>query len=450
MQTEFVVHNETQEAALRPIVHSGKRFRMLAGILALFAAAGIVAYIHQLSKGLGVTGLNNDVFWGFYFTNFIAFIGISYGGAIVSAILRLTNSDWRAPITRLAEALALVSLLIGAVFAIVDIGHPERMWELLVSASLTSPVVWDLLAITTYLAATVVFFYLPLIPDAALCRDTLSKTSNGWRRRLYTVLAAGWRGLPHQRQCLSFGIGIMSALIIPLAVSVHSVMAWSFAVTSRTGWHSTIFGPYYVVAALFSGVAAVILVTVAFRRAYHLEKFIREKQIRYLGFLMLVLGLIYSYFTFSEFLTEGYVMAEGTVALLETLLLKNYAPLFWLFVLGAGVVPVLVIANARTRTVKGLVVASAFVVASMWIKRFLIVVPPLRRGVLPSQTLPYGPTWVELTITLGALAGIPLLLMLIFRLVPVMSVYEMEEVAESGSERGAALNTQPVKESGQL
>lgn len=434
MNNEFINYEEMRETAIRQMVKAGRRSRQLTVILGILALAGLGAYGYQLLNGLGVTGMNNNVFWGFYFTDFIAFIGISYGGAIVSAILRLTGSSWRAPITRLAEAMALVSLLIGASFAIVDLGRPERLFRFILSPNFGSPVVWDLMAITTYIVATVLFFYLPLIPDLALCRDGLGNKSSGLRKKLYTALSVGWKGLPEQRRHLASGIGVISIIIIPLAVSVHSVMAWAFSVTERTGWHSTIFGPYYVVAALFSGVATVILVAAAFRRAYHLEKYIGDKQFRNLGYLMMVLGLIYLYFTLSEFLTEGYVLSEKIIPLLESLLLTNYAPLFWFFVIAAGVVPVLLIAIPKTRTTRGIIIAAILTVTGMWIKRFLIVVPTLRQAVIPSTTLPYTPTWVEILITLGALAAIPLLLILIFRIFPVISIYEMEEVALKGSE----------------
>lgn len=428
-------NEEMIEAALRPVVQKSRRFWLLAALLGAIAVIGLVAYGYQLSLGLGVTGLNNNVFWGFYFTDFIAFIGISYGGAIVSAILRLTSSSWRAPITRLAEAMALVSLLIGALFAIVDLGRPDRLWGFLVSPNPASPVVWDLVAISTYLIATVLFFYLPLIPDLAIGFRGLGNRAGKWLKRIYLFLSLGWQGLPEQRRLLATGLNIISIVIIPLAVSVHSVMAWAFSVTSRPGWHSTIFGPYYVVAALFSGVAAVILVVMAFRKVYHLEKYIGEKQIRYLGYLMLTLGLIYLYFTFSEMLTEGYVLARDTQPRLEWLLLNNYAPLFWLFVLAAGVIPVLLVAIPKTRNTSWITVAAALVVAGMWIKRFLIIVPTLRQGLLPASTLSYSPSWVEVAITLGAMAAIPLLLMLIFKIFPVMSIFEMEEVAVKNHEQ---------------
>lgn len=439
--------SELREAAVRPVLHNGPGFKRLFILLSIIVLAGVVAYGYQFMHGLGVTGLNNTVFWGVYFTDFIAFIGISYGGAIVSAVLRLTGSSWRAPITRMAEALALVALVIGGAFAVIDMGRPDRIWHFFISPNFGSPVMWDLLAITTYLIATIIFFTLPLIPDFALCRESMGQRP-GWRQRLYERFSMGWQGLPAQKQRLAFGTGIMSILIIPLAISVHSVMAWAFAVTSREGWHSTIFGPYYVVAALFSGVAAVILVVMAFRKAYHLQKWITDKQIRYLGFLMVALGAIYLYFTFSEFLTEGFVMSEGAVPLLESLLLKNYAPLFWFFVFAVGVVPLAVMANRHTRTAKFITIASALVVVGMWIKRLLIVVPPLRIAVIPAETLSYSPTWVEIMITVAAAAAIPLFLMIIFKVVPVMSVYEIEEVAEAEHAYQPAIQTQPAEEGG--
>jgi molybdopterin-containing oxidoreductase family membrane subunit len=221
----------------------------------------------------------------------------------------------------------------------------------------------------------------------------------------------------------------MAVMIIPLAVGVHSVLAWAFGVTSRTGWHSTVFAPYFVVAALLSGIASVILVVAAFRRAYHLEAYITEKHFRYLSSIMLVLGLAYLYLTVSELLTEGYVLDESTAPVLEALLLQQFAPLFWLFVIVGGAIPTLLVALPRTRTIPGIVIASALAVAGMWLKRLLIIVPPLSQRALEGETVSYRVSGVEALITLSAVAAIPLLLMLFFRVFPILSIFEMEEVA---------------------
>lgn len=432
MSSEQGVREDIREAALRPLKPAGRRFWLLLGLLAVPVAWGAASYGLQLTRGLGVTGLSDEVFWGVYTANLVTFIGFSYGGAVVSAILRLTQAKWRAPITRMAEAMALVTLLIGALFPIIHLGHPERLWRMFVSPRISSPLVWDTVAIGTYVVATVMFLALPLIPDMAVIRDRRAGEFSRWRTKLAGWLALGWNGNPEQRARLQWGLTVMSILIIPLAVTVHSVLSWAFAVTSRDGWHSTIFGPYFVVAALFSGVATVILVVAAFRKAYSLQGFIGEKHFRYLGYIMVSLGIMYLYLTFAEFLTEGYTMGDEAVPVLEAILLERYAPLFWFWLVATGVLPVILVGLPRTRNVPGIVTAAALVVGGMWLKRFLIVVPPLVPPlVADGPWATYQPSWVETGITVGAAAAIPMLLMVFFRVFPILSIHEMEEMAES-------------------
>ncbi len=258
------------------------------------------------------------------------------------------------------------------------------------------------------------------------------------------MVSLKWAGLASQQKTLARATGVMSILIIPLAVSVHSVLAWVFAVTSREGWHSSIFGPYFVVGALFSGVAAVTLVVAAFRKAYRLDRYIGAKQFRYLGFLMLTLGAIYLYFTFAEFLTEGYVQYIDTVPYLRSLLVADYAPLFWPFVIAGVIIPILLVAIPKTRNAKGITLASALVVGGMWVKRFLIIVPPLRIGNFGTVYPSYSGSLIEWAITLGAAAAIPLFLMLLFRIFPVLPIYEMQEIAEEQSEHQARKSAELV------
>lgn len=399
--------------------------------LSVTVAVGLVAYAYQLRNGLSVTGLGQRVSWGFYISNLVFFIGISYGGAITSAILRLTNAPWRAPLTRMAEAMAVSALLVGAVFPIIDLGRPDHLPQLFLHGQVGSPVLWDVVAISTYLAASIVFIYLPLIPDIAACRDRLSSGAGRLRRRAYGVLGLGWDGRPRQRRVLNQGMTVLAILIIPLAVSVHSVLAWLFGVTVRPGWNSTIFAPYFVVGAMYSGVATVIIVMAAFRAAYRLEDFITLQHFRYLSYILLVLALGYLYFMISEYLTEGYKLHEGTGDLLELLLLGRLAPFFWLFVVGGLLLPVIVIAVPATRTIPLITLAAIAAVLGMWLKRFLIVVPSLAESISPATKLTiYHPTWVEISITLAAAAAIPWLLMVFFRFFPIISLFEMEEVAE--------------------
>jgi molybdopterin-containing oxidoreductase family membrane subunit len=311
------------------------------------------------------------------------------------------------------------------------------MYNLLLHGQVGSPVVWDVVAITTYMAAGLLFLYLPLIPDIAVCRDRLGPTAGGLRRALYERLSVGWQGTPKQRHILERGITVIAIIIIPLAVSVHSVLAWLFGVTSRPGWDSTIFAPYFVLGAMFSGVATVILIVAVFRKAYHLEAYIRQEHFQYLSYILLALTLAYGYFMFSEYLTVGYKMHESDGSLLELLMTGRLAPFFWLFVVGGLVLPVLLIALPQTRNIPGITVASLAVLLGMWLKRFLIVVPGLAEPLMPTELTIYWPTRVEYAITLAAAAAIPLMMMLFFRVFPILSIYEMEEFAEVPAEHAS-------------
>jgi molybdopterin-containing oxidoreductase family membrane subunit len=430
-------HDRYVERAMWPIGRGDRNFWLAVVVLSALVAAGVYAWIYQIQRGLWVTGLNQKVSWGFYIINCVFFIGMSYGGAMTSAILRLTNAKWRAPLTRIAEATAVAALLVGAVYPIIDMGRPDRFLTILVYAQVGSPVVWDVVAITTYMIASVVFLYLPLIPDLATTRDAMRGSRLS---RIYQLLALGWRGTPQQERSLARGIGIMAVLIIPLAVSVHSVLAWLFAVTARGGWHSTIFAPLFVLAAMLSGVAAVILVVAAFRKVYGLQEFITAKHFRYLSYLMIALGVGYLYFMVSEYLTEGYLLDEATAPLLESIFIGSYAPAFWGFTTLGLILPLIIAAVPGRYVIARACTASGLVIAGMWLKRFLIVVPGMAEPVMPWDWGRYAPSWVEITITIGSAAAIPLILILFFRFFPVMSVHEMEEVEGDAPEpRGAVV-----------
>ena len=418
-------HERYVERAMWPIGKGDRKFWISVVVLGAMVAAGLYAWVYQIQRGLWVTGLNQKVSWGFYIINCVFFIGMSYGGAMTSAILRLTNAKWRAPLTRIAEATAVAALLVGAIYPIIDMGRPDRFFYILLFPQVGSPVVWDVVAISTYMLASLVFLYLPLIPDLASTRDSLR---GGRLSRIYRLLSLGWKGTPAQQSSLQRGVGIMAILIIPLAVSVHSVLAWLFAVTARGEWHSTIFAPLFVLAAMLSGVAAVILVVAAFRKVYGLGEFITAKHFRYLSYLMIALGVGYLYFMVSEYLTEGYLLDAATAPVLEAIFVGSYAPAFWLFTIAGLILPLAIAAVPGRYPIGRACIASALVIGGMWIKRFLIVVPGMAEPIMPWDWGRYAPSWVEVTITIGSAAAIPLILILFFRFFPVMSVHEMEEV----------------------
>ena len=266
-----------------------------------------------------------------------------------------------------------------------------------------------------------------------------------------TKLSVGWRGSEAQKTRLEKAIKIMAIIIIPVAVSVHTVVSWVFGMTLRPGWHSTIFGPYFVVGAIFTGIATIIMAMAVFRKIYRLEAYLTLQHFKYLGYMLLTLNLAYIYFTISEYLTSYYGGKHEEVILLNSLFTGNYALEFWTFVVVGLLIPAFIIGIPRTRTILGITVAATLVNIGMWYKRFVIVVPALARPSMPGgDWLAYMPTWVELSITAASVAGFILLFTLFSKIFPIISMWEVREgleklvtvgVLEEASSSGEVANT---------
>jgi molybdopterin-containing oxidoreductase family membrane subunit len=421
-------HSHDPDAALfQPILRTGKGFYVAAGALGGVAAWAIFAWLYQLTHGLGATGLGRPIYWGLYITNFVFFIGISHAGTLISAILRLCQAEWRRAITRSAEVITVLVLFFGVGNVLLDLGRPDRALYVIRYGNLRSPLLWDVMSITMYLTASTIYLYLPLIPDIALLRDRVTK-----RRRLYRLLALGWTGSERQQRRLEVAISIMAILVIPIAVSVHTVVSWVFAMTIQPGWHSTIFGPYFVVGAIFSGIAALIIAMGIIRRAYHLEDYLKPVHFNNLGILLLVMSLLWLYFTFAEYLTTYYGGEPREMAVFYAKLSGKYAPFFWAMVVTNFVIPVVILSNRRTRTVAGTIVASASVTIGMWLERLTIVVPSLANPRLPYARGLYMPSWVEWSMMAGFFAMFILLYMCFTKVFPIVSIWDIREGREKG------------------
>ncbi|MBI4482538.1 MAG: polysulfide reductase NrfD [Acidobacteria bacterium] len=416
------LRREEDAALFRPILVTGRSFWIAVSVLAAIVLLGVYAYTQQLRDGLSVTGLNRPVFWGFYITNFVFFIGISHAGTLISAILRLCQAEWRRAITRSAEVITVLVLFFGVGNIIIDLGRPDRAIFVLQHGRFESPLLWDVTSISVYLTASTIYLYLPLIPDLALLRDHAGK-----RRRFYQLLALGWTGSPRQHRLLERGVAIMAVLVIPIAVSVHTVVSWVFAMTIQPMWHSTIFGPYFVAGAIFSGIAALIIAMAVIRRVYHLEDYLKPVHFNHLGILLLVMTLLWLYFTFAEHLTSYYGAEPAHMAVFWTKVSGSYAPAFWSMVAFCFVIPFVLLANPRTRTVKGTVIASLSVTIGMWLERFTIVVPTLMNPRLPYERGSYTPTWVEGAIMAACFAAFILLYVLFTKFFPIVSIWEIKE-----------------------
>ncbi|HET7099655.1 MAG TPA: NrfD/PsrC family molybdoenzyme membrane anchor subunit [Terriglobia bacterium] len=415
---------------LRPLYHATWRFYAAAGILGALVIAAFLAWGYQIYYGIGVSGLNRPVFWAFYITNFVFWIGISHAGTLISAILRVCNAGWRRPVTRCAEAITVFSLSIAALFPLIHLGRPWLFFWLIPYPSergiwpqFRSPLLWDFFAINTYLIGSVTFLLLPSFPDFALIRDRAS----GWRKRVYGVVSLGWRGTPKQWHRLEMAMRIMAVAIIPVAVSVHTIVSWDFAMAPVPGWHSTIFGPYFVVGAIFSGIAALIIAMALLRKLLHLEEYLKPIHFDNLGKLLLVMSLLWFYFVFAERLTTWYGNFPSEMSVFWSTQVGSFSPLFWTMVFCNFIIPVPILAIKNLRNKIGWTVAASIpIIIGMWLERFLIIVPSLSRKIMPYNFGSYRPSWVEIIITVGTFAGIGLLYLIFSRAFPIISIWELK------------------------
>jgi Ni/Fe-hydrogenase subunit HybB-like protein len=416
---------------------TSKSWYIVFGILLLVFVLGIYALVQQIDKGHIVTGMRDNVVWGVYIVNFIFFMGLSYAGALVSGTLHLFKTPWRAPVIRLAELITVISLAIGPFFIFFCVGRLERIPYILAFPRIQSPIVWDVIAILTDVFGAAIFLYVSFIEDFAILRDAENLQIAPWKKKMYRILSLGYQGTPKQKRILSFSRNVMAAMIIAIAIIVYSVLAWIFGVTLQPGWHSTIFGPYFVIAAVFSGVGLLIILMAIFRKIYNLEKYITLKHFVNLGIVLFVIAAFFGYFTFSDYLTKWY----GSVKMDKILIDKLFTEFrtYFIFANYIGILtPIIIIAIPRLRTINNITIASIIALVALWVNRYIIIVPTLETPFIPIQDtrhewLFYSPTWVEWSITAAGVAVCGMLFMIISKLAPIVSISELEEAAEKNN-----------------
>jgi Ni/Fe-hydrogenase subunit HybB-like protein len=424
---------------------TGKGFYITISVLGALVLWGLYAYVTQYRTGLGVTGLSRQIFWGVYITNFVFFIGISHAGTFISAVLRVLKAEWRRPISRLSELTTVFILMFGVGSVLIDLGRPDRMLYAIRYAHFTSPLLWDVCSITMYLTVSSICLYLALIPDIAMLRDL-----GGKREWFYRILSLGWTGVEEQHRRLERAIGFVSVLVIPVMITVHTVVSFVFAMTIQPLWHSAIFGPYFVVGAIFSGVASVIVVMVVLRKAYHLEQYIKAIHFNNIGIFLMAMTLLWFYFTFAEYITIVYGNEPIHMAIFWSKLTGKFAPLFWLHFTLCFVIPLPILAIKGFRTIRGTVIASISIILGMWLERFVIIVPTLTRQRMPVEGAFYVPTWVEWSILAGCISLFMLLYALFTKVFPIVPVWEVREGREKASATVAARIESYMPEAGAL
>jgi molybdopterin-containing oxidoreductase family membrane subunit len=434
---ERVVLTETQinRDLLRPVLATPRWYWPLVLFLGSVVAAAGGSFAWMILHGLEVTGLNRPVVWGFYITNFVFWVGISHAGVMLSAILRLTQAEWRRPATRAAEILTLFSLGTAALMPLIHVGRPWRVFYWVfpydfsrgIWPNVRSPLIWDPSAIFTYLTGSTLFVYTALIPDIAVLRDR----STGWKRTLYSVLSLGWRGNARQWKLQLMAGILLSALILPVFVSVHSIVSWDFAINLGVeGWHATIFAPYFVIGAVHSGVSGVVTVMALLRWLFKWEDYIRPEHFDALGRLLIVIATTWFYFFTMELAFGLYAQEPQEVALREAQIFGwPWGMLMIILVVGSYFVPVPLWLNKKVRRSAYLMLWTTILVnIGMWMERFLIIVPGLARK--QPFTFVWGdfsPSVIDMIIISATFALVFLGILLFVKLFPIIPIGDEKE-----------------------
>jgi Ni/Fe-hydrogenase subunit HybB-like protein len=418
----------------RPGRRLGRAYWLALAACGLLAAAGAGAWAYQIRSGLQVSGLKHPVMWGLYITTFVFWIGIAHSGTLISAVLYLFRARWRAAISRAAEAMTVFAVMTAGLFPLIHLGRSWYFYWLLpypnqrhLWVNFRSPLVWDLFAIGTYFTVSVLFFYLGLVPDLA----ALGARATGWRGRVYRALALGWRGALSQWHHFKTAYLLLAALATPLVVSVHSVVSWDFAMSVVPGWHSTIFAPYFVAGAIFSGLAMVVTLIVPARALLELDRYVTVEHLEAVAKLLVVTSLIVTYAYALEWFFAWYSENPFEQTVLLSRATGPYAPLFWTMVAANSIVPLSLFSRRVRRNTTVLFFVSLAINVGMWLERFVIIVGSLSRDYNPAVWDTYWPTWVEWTILAGSFGWFLAWFLLFVGHLPPVPVAEVKEALES-------------------
>jgi Ni/Fe-hydrogenase subunit HybB-like protein len=399
------------------------------GLLAAVAVTGLGGwnYAVMVRDGIGITGLNAPVMWGSFITTFVFFIGVSHSGTLVSAILYFARSPLRASIGRSAEAMTVIAIMTGGLYPIVHLGHPwfffwflplpnqRHLW-----LNFRSPLAWDVFAVGSYVTISALFLYMGMLPDLAI----LARRVAGWRRVLYRLLSLGFAGTEGEWGLFERAYPIFAGIAIPLAVSVHSVVSWDFAMSLTAGWHSTIFAPYFVAGAIFSGIAMAIILLAGMRSGFKLQAHIRKEHFSMLGQLLVAMSLVMTLVYATEFFMAFYRGGDVERDVFAWRTNGPYAPIFWAVVLCNCVVPLAAFSRRVREHLPAMVTIAVIVTIGMWLERYMFVVTSLAHSFNPAAWHTYRPTLRELSICLGGFGWFVTLFLLFIKIFPSVSVAE--------------------------
>ncbi len=412
-------------------VNWGGKSKLWLSLLTVSLIICLYYYYQQLQNGLGVTGLHDYVSWGIYISNFVFFVATSLIGMLISSVLGLMNVKWVKPLARIAELVAVAFAMVAGLIIITDMGRPDRLLNVFIHGRVQSPIVWDIAVVVTYVAISTLLLYIPMLPDIALCRDKLKNVPK-WQQKMYKILALGWNGNAKQFKIMNNYTRILLILIIPIALSIHTVTSWLFAMTLRSGWDSPIFGPYFVSGAFVAGCAAVIIAMYFFQKNYKLKDYITVDHFDRMGRLLVLVALVYVYFNINEIIVPGYKANTADAKHVHEMLYGHESVMFWLVQLGGLVIPFLLILFKPMRKPLPLMLISIVILAGAWFKRILIVVPTQLAPYYPIQNEPehwtsYSPTVPEIAITAASFILVLLIMTILAKLFPVIPIWEVKE-----------------------
>ena len=426
------------------VLRRGAARGWLIGFAVALALLGmlVIAVGTLLWVGIGIWGVNIPIAWGFAITNFVWWIGIGHAGTLISAILLLLRQGWRQSINRFAEAMTIFAVMCAGLFPLLHMGRPQFFYWLLpypntmsLWPQFRSPLVWDVFAVSTYFIISLLFWYVGLIPDLATLRD---RSPSRIGRAVYGLLAMGWRGSARHWQRYDVAYVLLAGLATPLVVSVHTVVSFDFAVAQLPGWHSTIFPPYFVAGAIFSGFAMVITLAIPLRAVYGLEDVITERHLQNMAKILLATGLIVAYGYFIEAFMAWYSANPFERYVQWNRLTGPYGPAYWGLLLCNIAIPQTLWLQRMRRSAVGLFVVAVFVNIGMWLERFVIVVESLHRDFLPSSWGMYYPTIWDWATLFGSFGLFLTFFFLFVRFLPMISIAEMRTIIADEEVKGTA------------
>lgn len=432
------------DACFAPIGRSGIRSNIVIGICVLLVLYGAYKFAMQMFFGVWQTGLHIPVYWGAYIITLVFWIGVAHAGALISALLRLTGAEWKSAVTRVAEVITLFSLPAAASFPLIHLGRTEYFYYMLPLPSnrllwpnFKSMLMWDVFAISTYLTGSVLFLYVTMIPDLGIARPRMK----GWIKTVYTLLSWGWRGTAEEWMRVKEAAALYSVIILPVVISVHTIVSWDFAMQVVPGWHSEVFGPLFFVGALYSGTAAVFtmmgLLIWTYPSFLHL---VTQTHYDMLGRVWLVLGLAWAYLFFNDFVPAYYAHEPEKMAYLYYNAFGAFAPYWWLLFIGNFVVPLFCLAFIEfRRSIWPMFILSIWVNICMYIERYVIIVPGTEvYNEITFNTIPYTYSWTEISIVIATFGWVIGGLTLFCRVFPILPYWELVETKARQVEKEVA------------